>query len=139
MSAFSRVDQAMAAAAAGMLPERISRELRTRYRQLPVMIRTAGLAATYAFLLAKANGKDSTELSRAYRQVADGIRKHLASRKLLPDDRADLTNEKLLTWMGEANLADYTRAAAEVEALARWLSRLAEATYRLPEQDQKEA
>jgi CRISPR type III-B/RAMP module-associated protein Cmr5 len=117
----------MAAAAAGMLPQTISDQLRTRYRQLPVMLRTAGLAATYAFLVAKA---DASELGRAYGKVADGIRQHLASRQLLPGDTTGLRNQDVVARLADAPLRDYTRAAAEVEALAGWLSRLAEAAHR---------
>lgn len=129
MSAARRVDQAMAAAAAGMLPpQTISDQLRTRYRQLPVMLRTAGLAATYAFLVARTD--TTSELGRAYGKVADGIRQHLSDRRLLPGDTTRLRNQDVVARLAEAPLRDYTRAAAEIEALAGWLSRLAEAAHR---------
>ena len=56
-----RVDQGMAVAAARSLPDNVDKELRTRYRQLRVMLHTAGLAATYAYIASKAgDGVDET-------------------------------------------------------------------------------
>ncbi len=136
MTAVRRVDQGMAAAAAAMLLGRISDELRTRYRRLPVMVRTAGLAATYAFLVAKSD--EQTELGRAYAKVADGIRSHLIERRLVA--AAADGNPGVLAALAGMEPQDYARAAAEAEALAGWLSRLAEAKYeaaktQAPEQD----
>ncbi|GGM66707.1 hypothetical protein GCM10011608_60030 [Micromonospora sonchi] len=121
-----RVDQQMAAAAAAMLQPTIGNELRTRYKQLPVQIRMSGLAATYAYLLGKS--KDN-ELGRAYQSVADGIRKHLTTRSGLVDAAEADTNEKLLHALAGLDTSVYARASAEVQALATWLSRLAEARY----------
>ena len=77
-----RVDQGMAVAAARSLPDNVDKELRTRYRQLRVMLHTAGLAATYAYIASKAgDGVDETtpdsadKLARAYRDAATGIRR----------------------------------------------------------------
>ena len=116
-----RVDQGMAAAAVGILPAEVTKEVRTRYRQLPVMVRAAGLAATYAFLVAKSDDK---ELGRAYRSVADGIRAHLDRRSLLTGVSDNL---KVVGALATLDAADYARASREIEALAGWLSRLADA------------
>ena len=121
-----RVDQRMAAAAAKMLPDEVKDALRTRYRQLPVQVRTSGLAATYAYLLGKSTEKN--ELGRAYRRVADGIRIHLTTHSRLVDAAAD-TNEKLLRALADLDTSAYARASAEVQALAGWVSRLAEARF----------
>src|ERR1035441_1031032 len=48
----------MATAAAEALPPEVGSELRTRYRQLRVMLHAAGLAATYAFIVSKAKDTD---------------------------------------------------------------------------------
>lgn len=127
MSTARRVDQAMALAAKDMLPEKIGKELRTRYRQLPVMLHTAGLAATYAFVLSK---KDNSELGPAYRKVADGIRKHIGDRALIGGRTHWGDDFELLEALAQANRSDYMRASAEIFALATWLSRLAEARFR---------
>ena len=120
-----RVDQDMAAAAAGMLPRPVTRELRTRYRQLRVMLHTAGLAATYAFIVARA-GSDtgSGNLGRAYSQVAQGIRNRLT---LPSGDARTMDPQQVLLHLGEMETADYARASAETAALLGWLSRLADA------------
>jgi len=117
----------MAAAAAEIL-QPVEPELRTRYLQLPVMVRTAGLAATYAYLVAKS---DATPLGRAYEAVADGIRSYLVDRgRLLP---GVTQNDQVVPALAGLSAADYARASVEVESLAGWLRRLAEATQRANE------
>jgi CRISPR-associated protein Cmr5 len=65
-----RVDQGMAAAAAQALPEEVDRELRTRYRQLRVMLHAAGLAATYAFIASKAKVAEEDAAGNAQGKLA---------------------------------------------------------------------
>jgi CRISPR type III-B/RAMP module-associated protein Cmr5 len=128
MSGLRRVDQGMAAAAAAILgDEPIDRTLRTRYRQLPVMLHTAGLAATYAFVLSKSGGDG--KLSTAYEKVAKGIRMHLVTNGLLPGCTTEGPLHGVLNAMANCDSSTYARAAAEITALAGWLSRLAEARY----------
>ncbi len=76
-----RIEQNLARTAADLLPDTITKELRTRYRALPVMLHSSGLAATYAFIAAKANGDD--RLADAYDRVARGIRERLREQSLL--------------------------------------------------------
>ena len=133
-----RIDQDMASTAASLLPGEVTKELRTRYRQLRVMLHTAGLAATYAFVASKANANadgDSglgASLPAAYRLVAKGIRERLAVLGMLTTDPAATTHAEVFTALGNADAASYARASADVAALAGWLSRLADATYRPP-------
>jgi hypothetical protein len=122
-----RVDQDMAAAAAAILPPKVTKELRTRYRQLRVMLHHAGPAATYAFVAARSNTDDA--LAAAYRQVADGIKTRLGRLGLLDGDPAEASHRQVLDSLGKANPADYARASAEITQLAGWLSRLADAMY----------
>jgi CRISPR/Cas system CMR-associated protein Cmr5 small subunit len=125
-----RVDQGMARLAADMLYDvDISEELRTRYLQLPVMLRTSGLAATYAFLVAKSS--DTSGIGRAHQKVADGIRTHLTGTPPPLVHMQGTTNLALVRALAElSDPVAYTRATAEVEALAGWLKRLAEAKSR---------
>jgi len=122
------MDQEMAATAAAMLPGEVSKELRTRYRQLRGMLHSAGLAATYAFIAAKAAGEDAA-LARAYSEVARGLRQRLAQRGLLVGDAASMSAVDVLTQLGCAPTVDYLRASAEASALVGWLSRLADACW----------
>jgi CRISPR/Cas system CMR-associated protein Cmr5 small subunit len=128
-----RVDQNMAAAAAGILPPAAEltgadqKALRTRYRQLRVMLHTAGLAATYAFVASKAG--DHGALDLAYKQAAKGIREQLASRHLLTSGPAGTDAREVLRQLGEMDGMRYARASAEVASLMGWLSRLADACY----------
>jgi CRISPR/Cas system CMR-associated protein Cmr5 small subunit len=124
-----RVDQGSAAAAAGLLPRledpKQRKELRTRYRQLRAMLHGAGLAATYAFVVAKTSG----ELGESYSKVADGLRRRLTDRGLLIGDPATMEPADVLRQLGEMDSVRYGRAGAEAAALLSWLSRLADATY----------
>jgi CRISPR-associated protein Cmr5 len=120
----TRIDQHMAAAATRMLPPKVSDELRTRYRQMPVLVRTAGLAGAYAFMVSKADDKDA--IGRAYADVVEGIRERLVSRGLA----TGATPTELLASLAELPPSTYTYAATDVRALAGWLSRLAEARYK---------
>jgi CRISPR/Cas system CMR-associated protein Cmr5 small subunit len=128
-----RVDQEMAAAAADMLvsaTELTSAEqkaLRTRYRQLRIMLHGAGLAATYAFVAAKAGS--GSALDRAYAEAASGIRVRLRHLRLLAGDEARLDPKEILRQLGKMDGIQYARASAEVTALVGWLSRLADACY----------
>jgi CRISPR-associated protein Cmr5 len=121
-----RIDQDMAAAAAGALPDPVTPELRTRYRQLRVMLHTAGLAATYAFVASKAAG-ESPQLARAYAEAERGVRDRLAAVRLLTGDPSRLGPRQVLEQLGSMQGSDYARASAEAAALTGWLSRLADA------------
>lgn len=123
-----RVDQGMAAVAAGLLPAEVKSELRTRYRQLRVMLHSAGLAASYAFIAAKARGERG-ELAESYADVAGALRVLLADRGLLTGDPAALSPSDVLQQLGGLDVARYARASREAAALVGWLSRLADASY----------
>lgn len=135
MTGARRVDQGMAAAAAGLLEAEVSRELRTRYRQLRVMFHTAGLAATYAFIAAKAGEKD--DLAKAYRRVGEGIGTLLADMNLLPGSARQLDVRAVMTELGGMDPVTYARASAEATALVSWLSRLADALYKEPQEQSR--
>lgn len=126
MSGVKRVDQGMAEAAAAILGDRVDEATRTRMRQLPQRLRGSGLAATYAFLLAK--GAGSGDVAAAYRKLARGIAQRVAEEGLLPvDGSAQDLERQFLQRLTQADLTRYARVSAEVDALAVWLSRLAEA------------
>lgn len=122
-----RVDQGMAAAAVAALPPRVDKELRARYKQLRMMLHTAGLAATYAFIAAKAGEPDSAGTAGAYRKAAEGIRDRLAELNLLSGDATALGVRDVLRQLAAMDPVPYARASAEAAAFAGWLSRLADA------------
>jgi CRISPR/Cas system CMR-associated protein Cmr5 small subunit len=126
-----RVDQDMARAAAEALSADVDRELRTRYRQLRVMLHTAGLAATYAFIAAKAKDSDGQRdrLATAYQRAGEAIRKRLAERNLFPGGAQPASAREVLAALGQMSQVQYARASAEAAALMGWLSRLADAVY----------
>jgi len=122
-----RIDQGMAVAAAQALPENfeVDKELRTRYRQLRAMLRGAGLAATYAYIVSKAKtGQDANKLEKAYAAAERAIRKQIFTGGALPGNAREV-----LAKLGEMNAVDYARASAEASAFVGWLSRLADAAY----------
>ncbi|MEY9214320.1 type III-B CRISPR module-associated protein Cmr5 [Thermobifida halotolerans] len=131
-----RLDQGMARDAALLLPEgdpARAKELRTRFRRLPVQLRTSGLAATYAFLAARSGTSGSDPLGRSYADVAQQVRARLADAGLLPAEvrtaAAPAVHRTVLRELGEMDTARYARATAEVALLFGWLRRLAEAVY----------
>lgn len=89
------------------------------------MLRTAGLAATYAFIAAKSG--DSDRLARAYRKAGQGICDRLSRLGLLPADARQLDARAILTELGGMDAVKYARASAEAATLTDWLSRLADA------------
>jgi hypothetical protein len=123
----SRIDQGMAAAAVAALPPVVDKELRTRYKQLRVMLHSAGLAATYAFIAAKAGNNGSLET--AYRDAALELRKRLVTQGLLTGDARTMTVRNVMGQLGAMEPVPYARASAEAAAFAGWLSRLADAAY----------
>lgn len=130
-----RIDQGMAAAAAEALPAEVDPVLRTRYRQLRVMLHTAGLAGTYAFIASKAKDTDGNgagrpdKLAAAYHTAGEAIRKRLAARKMFPGGAEPRNAREVLTALGTMSQVEYARASAEAAALIGWLSRLADAVY----------
>jgi CRISPR/Cas system CMR-associated protein Cmr5 small subunit len=123
----TRIDQGMAVAAVAALPPDVDKELRTRYKQLRVMLHSAGLAATYAFIAAKSG--DAGPLPVAYRSAALGIRQRLVALGLLTGDAASMTVRDVMSQLGGMDPARYARASAEAAAFAGWVSRLADAAY----------
>jgi CRISPR type III-B/RAMP module-associated protein Cmr5 len=128
-----RIDQGMAGAAARALPASVDKELRTRLRQLRVMLHSAGLAATYAFIAAKS--KDNAgegprdDLAQAYQRVAEELRGRLADRRLLPHDARQMSAAQVMAALADMDPVRYARASAEASAFAGWLARLADAVF----------
>ncbi len=138
MSGARRIDQQMAAVAAGVLQgKEVNRELRTRYRQLSAMFHAAGLAATYAFIAAKAG--EQNNLAQAYRDVGKAIGERLADLNLVPASARQLDVRAVLAELGGMDAVTYARASAEATALAGWLSRLADALYEDPQEQPERA
>ena len=53
----TRRDQTLASAAAAAIPEQVTTVIRTRFRALPLMFHSSGLAATVAYLSDKADAR----------------------------------------------------------------------------------
>lgn len=122
-----RIDQEMAVAAADALPEQVTGDLRTRYRQLRIMLHSAGLAASYAYIASKAGDPDAPGLPGAYGKVALTLRERLVKLRLLAGQADDLGTPEVMRQLGGMDPVTYARASAEAAALVSWLSRLASA------------
>lgn len=126
-----RTDQGAAVAAARVLPTTITPVQRRRYRTLRVMIRTSGLAATYAFIAAKAGPANpaapaaDTPVAAAYRTVLEHVTTHLTSVGLRDSAMHPVD---VIAWLGNLSTDQYARASNTVSELLTWLSRLADAT-----------
>lgn len=125
--AVQRIDQELAVAAVHALPDQVTGELRTRYRQLRIMLHSAGLAASYAFIASKAGDPEEGGIAGAYGAVAEGLKRRLAGLGLLTGDSDHLSVREVMEQLGSLNPVDYARASAEAAALVSWLSRLANA------------
>jgi CRISPR type III-B/RAMP module-associated protein Cmr5 len=126
----NRYDLDLAKAAETTLEEirngdQVSREILSRLKGLPVMLRVNGIPATLAFYGAKAT---DTEIGTAYRKVGRALRDQLAK-------ELDWTTEPKLFFrqLSETRPTDLARGFARLEAFAGWLRRLAVAL----EQEQK--
>lgn len=131
-----RIDQGMSTIAAGLLPEVTgdnAKELRSRFRHLPIQLHGSGLAATYAFIAARSNSTSSERLTQAYRDVARQIRAHLADKGLVSESLVSGeepgVHRAMLSALGDMDWATYARAGREVAVLFTWLRRLADAVY----------
>lgn len=116
-----RLDQGMAVEASRAVPDPVNDQVRTRLRQLPVMLQTSGLAATLAFLHAKSGAQ--SPLEHAYRDVADALTGRVAATIGMA---RTTTTPQLVEHLGGLSGDDYVMAAAHARAFAGWLSRIAE-------------
>ena len=132
MSRVQRLDQELSGIALDVVGERVGRDLRTRMRQLPSRLRGGGLAATYAFVLSKADPNPAKELGSAYHRLAVKIAEHVCDRRLLGGNGTILPPARFLAALSEATPAQYARASAAGDACAITLSRLAHALYEPP-------
>lgn len=128
----TRRDQTLASAAAAAIPEQVTKVIRTRFRALPLMFHSSGLAATIAYLSDKADTKNPIGL--AYGRVLDKMIDRLAQQGFLTSPAA--TPTQVLTRLGSLPPPDYARASADLTEFAVWLKRLAEAKYSQNERDQ---
>jgi CRISPR type III-B/RAMP module-associated protein Cmr5 len=117
-----RIDQGLARAAAEALRDQVVHdELRTRLRGLPAMLQTSGLAATCAFLLAKAKDHNRTD---AYWLTAKTLLDEAAGAVGIdPNPDPNVT----LDTLSRATGLQYVMAETRAAMLALWLSRLAQA------------
>ncbi|MDA2805410.1 type III-B CRISPR module-associated protein Cmr5 [Nocardiopsis suaedae] len=127
-----RLDQAMAAQAARILPDtgtdvEAAKTLRTRMRQLPLRLRSTGFVAAFAFIHSKSG--DTTAVARAYRDLRDLLIRRIAEEELLEGLTPHTTPAEFLRALSEADATAYARITTEADMVAGWLSRIADARY----------
>lgn len=127
-----RVDQQMAAQAEKVIgplvtDPQLAQRIRTRMRQFPMQLRSSGLVAAFAFAESKSGSADPLE--QAYSRLCKAIIEHAAKRKLLPGLTPQSTPREFLDVLTKADLPTHSRLSAEIDLLAGWLSRIAEARY----------
>jgi hypothetical protein len=96
----------------------VSREILTRLKGLPVLLRTSGLAAVLAYCEAK-SGQDA--LGGAYRQVAALLREELGV------VGGAVSGGGVYQRLARLSAPELALAQGRAEAVAGWLRRLAEA------------
>jgi hypothetical protein len=93
-----------------------------------MMLHSAGLAASYAYLASKAADDPETPgLAGAYARVGQALRERLVGLHLLTGEAGELGTPDVMCQLGRMDTATYARASAEAAALVSWLSRLAAA------------
>jgi CRISPR type III-B/RAMP module-associated protein Cmr5 len=95
----------------------VSREILSRLKGLPVMLRVNGVPATLAFYSSKVT---DDKIGTAYRKVGQALRDQLA-KELNWSAEPELFFQKL----SETKPADLAHGFARLEAFAGWLRRLA--------------
>lgn len=108
------------------LGRRERREFRTRAMGLGPMLHTCGLAATAAFLAAKAGGGD--DLAPAYSRMADALAAHVTTSV----GAAPLDRNAFVSWLGQADPPTYRLAGAAAREFGLWVRRAAEALLPAP-------
>lgn len=111
-----RLDHQLAAIAASVVPDHLSADQRRRFRGLPAMIMSSGLAATGAFLLSKKE--------KPYRDAAKALLEDAAkhARIVVADDPyGTLSN------ISKESGHRYAIAEARARIFASWLARVASA------------
>ncbi|MBE3001111.1 type III-B CRISPR module-associated protein Cmr5 [Nocardiopsis sp. HNM0947] len=135
MSSFTRIDQSMATKAVDLIPsgsEEYAQELRSRFSHLPGQLRSSGLAATYAFLAARANTASSEKLRNAYTDVTRTIVRRLCERRFVKlqseplEDNSPVPHQAVLEQLGKMSTLYYALATREAAMLFMWMRRLSD-------------
>jgi CRISPR-associated protein Cmr5 len=114
-----RAEFAFSCAEKACLDEEIKSEYRQYVKKIPMLIKTNGLGATFAFIKAKSN-KESAR-GKAYKLINDQTFEWLQHKNIIEIVDNDL--EKSLV---RCNSDIYRVTTVEVLALFKWLSRFAE-------------
>lgn len=95
-------------------------------KKLPMLIKTNGLAATFAFVLSKANGKENDD-TKAYEQIGADLLEWLKSDRYSLFNVQNLRNtQELVEYIISLDSITYRRLTAEIIAFLGWLRRFAD-------------
>ncbi len=110
------------------LGEKVAKAYKSYTKKIPMLIKTNGLSATFAFVKAKAN-KDTSKRDHAYKIIYEQTEEWL--RETMPHifqdkDGKPLKNQDLVYIFITQDSPIYRQIAVEVLALFTWLKRFAE-------------
>jgi len=118
----NRANQAYEYAKKGSeLSDNAPKEYKAYVKRIPMMIKTNGLGATFAFVFSKRNKSDA--YGCIYGQVTDWIINH--KNYLISNSDTPLTND-LSEQIVQLDSAQYRAVTVEVLALFQWMRRFAE-------------
>lgn len=108
-------------------------EFKSHVKNVPIMIRTSGLAATYAFVFSKAktertktrDGK-TEEIKNSYRFIEEVTENWLIERGLLIKDENKKERENLGKTLASLNREKYRQVMRELLSFFTWLKRFAD-------------
>ena len=117
----NRANQAYIFAEEGMkLAGNAPKEYKAYVKRIPMMIKTNGLGATFAFVLAKGKRNKSNAYGLIYEQVTEWFAKNRDY--LMKIDSSDDFTEHII----QLDSAQYRAVTVEVLALFQWMRRFAE-------------
>lgn len=99
-------------------------EFKSHVKDIPMMIRTNGLAAAYAFAEAKAKVNDGGKAANDYELIVNLSNEWLCKKKILP---AQATRGKFAVTLSNMEHQRYRMAIKELFALFTWLKRFSDA------------
>lgn len=103
---------------------RLGKEYKSYVKKLPMLIKTNGLGASFAFMFSKKN-KDE---GKFWNEIGKNIFDWLSTQKII--DSTKINNfDSLVNHINQYNSTEYRRLTAEVISFLTWLRRFADGLF----------
>ncbi len=103
---------------------RLSKEYKSYVKKLPMLIKTNGLGASFAFMFSKKNKEEG----KYWNEIGKNIYDWLKDQKFI--DSTTINNfDSLVNHINQYNSTEYRRLTAEVISFLTWLRRFADGLF----------